>query len=80
MFINSSAGQSRSCYRRAGCDDNWAKSLSLTEEWKEFTIPFADLAQGGWGDPAATEAIDASKLYSIQLQFNTVPEFDLCID
>ncbi|WP_437507858.1 hypothetical protein [Sorangium sp. So ce1099] len=63
-----------------GCDDNWAKSLSLTEEWKEFTIPFAALAQGGWGDPAATDAIDASKIYSIQFQFNAVPGFDLCID
>ncbi|WP_438022711.1 hypothetical protein [Sorangium sp. So ce233] len=63
-----------------GCNDNWAKSLSLTEEWKEFTIPFAALTQGGWGDPAATDAVDASKIYSIQFQFNTVPEFDLCID
>ncbi|MGK3983102.1 hypothetical protein WME99_08680 [Sorangium sp. So ce136] len=63
-----------------GCNDNWAKPLALTEQWKEFTIPFAALAQEGWGDPSATYAIDASQLYSIQLQFNTVPEFDLCID
>ncbi|WP_438022914.1 CIA30 family protein [Sorangium sp. So ce233] len=60
--------------------DKWAKSLALTEEWQQFTIPFADLKQGGWGTEATTTAIDASKLYSIQFQVGIAPEFDVYID
>ncbi|AUX24497.1 hypothetical protein SOCEGT47_050350 [Sorangium cellulosum] len=60
--------------------DNWQKQITLTEAWQQFTIPFADLKQGGWGDPAATDQIDTTKLYSISFQFGTVPEFDLYID
>ncbi|WP_437775114.1 CIA30 family protein [Sorangium sp. So ce1097] len=60
--------------------DKWSKSLALTEEWQQFTIPFADLKQGGWGTPATTDQIDATKLYSIQFQVGTDPEFDVYID
>ncbi|WP_437642591.1 CIA30 family protein [Sorangium sp. So ce854] len=60
--------------------DKWQKSLALTEEWQQFTIPFADLKQGGWGTPAGTDQIDATKLYSIQFQVGTDPEFDVYID
>ncbi|WP_437879097.1 CIA30 family protein [Sorangium sp. So ce513] len=60
--------------------DKWAKSLALTEEWQQFTIPFADLKQGGWGTPATTDQIDASKLYSIQFQVGKEVEFDVYID
>ncbi|WP_434041815.1 MULTISPECIES: CIA30 family protein [Sorangium] len=61
--------------------DKWQKSLPLTAEWQQFTIPFADLKQGGWGTPAGTTAIDASKLYSIQFQVGIDDaEFDVYID
>ncbi|WP_437284990.1 CIA30 family protein [Sorangium sp. So ce406] len=60
--------------------DKWQKSLTLTEEWQQFTIPFADLKQGGWGTPAGADQIDASKLYSIQFQVGVAPEFDVYID
>ncbi|WP_433927517.1 carbohydrate binding domain-containing protein [Sorangium cellulosum] len=60
--------------------DKWQKSLPLTEEWQQFTIPFADLKQGGWGDVAPNPQIDATKLYSIQFQVGTDPEFDVYID
>ncbi|WP_437964597.1 CIA30 family protein [Sorangium sp. So ce260] len=61
--------------------DAWQKQLaSISEEWQQFTIPFADLKQGGWGTPAATEQIDAAKLYSIQFQVGEAATFDLYID
>ncbi|WP_441292493.1 hypothetical protein ACSRUE_20760 [Sorangium sp. KYC3313] len=65
-----------------GCTecDQWQKALPVTEEWQQFTIPFADLKQGGWGDPAGTEQIDATKLYAIQFQIGIAPKFDLYID
>ena len=60
--------------------DKWKMDLAVTEEWQQFTIPFAALKQGGWGDPAGTDEIDASKLYSIQFQVAQAPKFDLYID
>ncbi|WP_437477760.1 carbohydrate binding domain-containing protein [Sorangium sp. So ce1014] len=60
--------------------DPWKKDLAVTEEWQQFTIPFADMKQGGWGDPAGTEQIDAAKLYSIQFQITDAASFDLYID
>lgn len=60
--------------------DKWQKTLALTEEWQQFTIPFADLKQGGWGTPAGSEQIDATQLYSIQFQVGVAPEFDVYID
>ncbi|WP_437924135.1 carbohydrate binding domain-containing protein [Sorangium sp. So ce291] len=60
--------------------DKWQKTLALTEEWQQFTIPFAELKQGGWGTPAGTDQIDATQLYSIQFQVGVAPEFDVYID
>ncbi|MGK3960662.1 carbohydrate binding domain-containing protein [Sorangium sp. So ce118] len=60
--------------------DKWQKTLPLTEEWQQFTIPFVELKQGGWGTPAGTEQIDATQLYSIQFQVGVAPEFDVYID
>ncbi|XXX73197.1 CIA30 family protein [Sorangium sp. So ce134] len=61
--------------------DNWQKSLAgISEEWQQFTIPFADLKQGGWGTPATTDQIDATKLYSIQFQVSEAATFDIYID
>jgi len=34
------------------CNDAFAESLSLTDEWQFFEIPWESLAQGGWGHPA----------------------------
>ncbi|WP_437721117.1 hypothetical protein [Sorangium sp. So ce861] len=60
--------------------DAWNWSFPVTEEWQQFTIAFADLKQGGWGDPAGTDQIDATKLYSIQFQINDAASFDIYID
>ncbi|KYF89304.1 hypothetical protein BE20_09425 [Sorangium cellulosum] len=60
--------------------DPWQWEFPATEEWQQFTIPFADMKQGGWGDPAGTTQIDATKLYSIQFQVGQADAFDLYID
>jgi hypothetical protein len=60
------------------CNDDWGKAISLTPEWKPFTITFAELTQAGWGK--AFSAFDAMHVYSIQLQVGQGVEFDLCLD
>lgn len=63
-----------------GCFDHFGTDIALTEDWAEYTLPFADLAQGGFGDPAPA-AIDATKVYGVQFQL--VPatgDFDYWID
>jgi hypothetical protein len=60
------------------CNDDWGKVLTLTTDWKPYTLQFSALAQAGWG--AAYPAFDAKNAYSIQLQVNQGIDFDLCID
>ncbi|WP_437567241.1 hypothetical protein [Sorangium sp. So ce542] len=60
--------------------DAWQESLSLTEEWQQFTLPFADMNQGGWGDVASTDQLDATQLFSIRFQVYPESYFDLYID
>jgi hypothetical protein len=60
------------------CNDDWGKSISLTTDWKPYTLLWADLRQAGWG--AAYSAFDVKHAYSVQLQVNKGLDFDLCID
>jgi hypothetical protein len=32
------------------CNDHYALAAAFTTTWQEFTIPFGDLAQAGWGE------------------------------
>ncbi|WP_437807507.1 hypothetical protein [Sorangium sp. So ce1078] len=64
----------------AQCHDNWAKTVTLSDEWQAFVIPFEDLKQGGWGAPPATETIDTAAIYSLQFQTDKGTEFDYYID
>jgi hypothetical protein len=34
---------------QAKCNDHWEKALTLDGSWQEFSVPFATLAQEGWG-------------------------------
>lgn len=64
----------------AGCYDHFGKDLTLTDEWTEFTIPFADLAQIGFGDPKPA-GIDPKQVYGIQFQVEAaMMDFDYWID
>jgi hypothetical protein len=43
------------------CLDGWARAVTLTTDWKYYTVPFSDLRQGGFGKVAPyfnTKAID----------------------
>ncbi len=60
------------------CNDDWGKALTLTMDWKPYTIMFADMRQSGWG--AAYSAFDVKNVYSLQFQVNQGLDFDLCID
>jgi hypothetical protein len=60
------------------CNDDWGKGISLSTEWKPYTVTFAELRQAGWGQ--AFPAFDAAAAYSIQFQVNKGVAFDMCID
>jgi hypothetical protein len=47
--------------RDSQCLDGWARAVTLTTDWKYYTVPFSDLRQGGFGKVAPyfnTKAID----------------------
>ncbi len=56
------------------CYDGFGADLTLTAEWQELTLPWADLTQQGWGTPEA--AIDAKALYSVDFDSGTSDAFD----
>lgn len=60
------------------CNDDWGKLLTLTTDWKPYTIMFSDMKQAGWG--AAYTAFDVKAAYSIQFQVSQGLDFDLCLD
>jgi hypothetical protein len=60
------------------CYDHWARDLTFTAAWAEYTVAFADLNQYGWGANDVT-ALDAAHVYGIQFSWGT-PSMDLWID
>jgi endoglucanase len=65
----------KECYNDFGAD------LTLTDQWKKYTIPFAAMKQmKDWGDPTPA-AINKSKLYGVQFQVNdSGASYDLWVD
>ncbi|HXX67126.1 MAG TPA: hypothetical protein VEK07_08090 [Polyangiaceae bacterium] len=52
------------------CFNDFGADLELTDQWKKFTIPFAQMSQmEGWGSPQK-DHIDKTKLYGMQWQVN----------
>jgi endoglucanase len=52
------------------CFNDFGLDLELTDQWKKFTIPFAQMSQmDGWGSPQK-DHIDKTKLYGMQWQVN----------
>ncbi len=50
------------------CFNDFGADLTLTEQWKKYTVPFATMKQmEGWGSPAPP-AVDKSKLFGLQWQ------------
>jgi hypothetical protein len=60
------------------CSDDFGKSITLTNDWKEYTITFSDLTQQGYGTPVPT--FDASKVYAVHFQVAKGANFDFWID
>lgn len=58
------------------CDPH-GKVLLLSDEWQQFTLPFAQLQQEGWGTPASW---DASKVVGLQFKVGKNVEFDFWVD
>jgi hypothetical protein len=47
------------------CWNHFGKDLTLTKDWKKYTVSFAELAQmEGWGDPRPP-SVDAKRLMQI---------------
>jgi hypothetical protein len=60
------------------CNDHFGTSLTLTTDWARYTLPFAKMAQSGWGQSVAR--FDASTLYAVQFQVGKNAMFDISID
>jgi hypothetical protein len=58
------------------CDPH-GKVLVVSDEWQQFTLPFAQLTQEGWGTPAGW---DASKVVGIQFKVGKDVDFDFWVD
>ncbi|HMI89047.1 MAG TPA: hypothetical protein VK550_33445 [Polyangiaceae bacterium] len=60
------------------CSDHFGSPLTLTGEWAKYTLPFAKMAQSGWGQSVAK--FDVSTLYAVQFQVGKNATFDISID
>jgi endoglucanase len=50
------------------CFNDFGADLTLTDQWKRYTVPFATMKQmDGWGAPHPA-SIDRSKIYGLQWQ------------
>jgi endoglucanase len=63
------------------CFNDFGADLTLTDQWKKYTLPFASLKQmKDWGDPNPA-SINKSKLYGMQWQVNdSGASYDIWID
>lgn len=59
------------------CDDTHGANLSISSDWKEFTLEFADLRQGGWGKVVPFEPTD---VMAVLFQVDKSLEFDFAVD
>jgi endoglucanase len=63
------------------CFNDFGADLTLTDQWKRYTVPFATMKQmEGWGAPHPS-TVDKSKIYGLQWQVTaTGVSYDLWID
>jgi hypothetical protein len=60
-----------------GCNDFYGKYVSVTPELGEYELPFSELQQAGWGQPAA---FDPSEAVAIEFQIDKELDFDVTFD
>jgi hypothetical protein len=67
----------------ARCGDYFGAEVTLTSEFQDFTIKFADMKQRGWGLPVPT-GFERSKAYTLRMQVKGSAQapatFDLWLD
>jgi endoglucanase len=63
------------------CFNDFGADLTLTDQWKKYTVPFATMKQmEGWGSPNPA-AVDKSTLYGLQWQVTAQgAAFDVWVD
>lgn len=59
------------------CGDHFGMNVVLSGEWKDITIPFAQMTQKGWG--LAASGLDASAVYSVRFKVEG-GDYDYTID
>lgn len=59
------------------CGDHFGLNVVVSADWTDITIPFAQMAQKGWGLPAA--GLDASQMYSVRFKVEG-GDYDYWID
>ncbi len=59
------------------CDDAHGRSIVLTNEWRQYKVPFDQITQDGWGQPAP---FDAATVTGVQFQIPAGATFDVAID
>ena len=60
------------------CNDHFAKSIDLSQAWKQFTIGFSELRQSNFG--LQQPALDSAHLAGIQYEFGQNAMFYVLID
>ncbi|MCX4246981.1 CIA30 family protein [Paraliomyxa miuraensis] len=65
------------CNAGGSCNDSHATQVVLTATWQQHVIPFASLAQAGWGQGAAW---DPSSLMGLQWEAPSGSPFEIVID
>lgn len=61
----------------ANCDDAHGKAFELTDTWTQYTLPFAEALQEGWGTVAP---FDGATLMGVQFQVPANATFEVAID
>jgi hypothetical protein len=59
------------------CDDAHGQTVVLDDGWRQYLVPFDQIAQDGWGQPAE---FDAATLTGVQFQIPANQSFDVAID
>jgi hypothetical protein len=64
----------------ASCSNHFNKTITLSTEWQEYTIAFADMRQReGWGDPRPA-GLTPAKLINLNFHIGGGKDFDTWVD
>jgi endoglucanase len=64
----------------SGCWNHFGQDLTLSSDWQQYTVKFADLKQlDGWGDPRPA-TLAAQHVMSLDWSVNPGQDFDIWVD